>query len=87
MNDYSSYEEWLATRTKIVQELAERFPPGTIFLTKGTMMYVVSYYEDGGLGISSIDPFEDYEKSFDERQYICSDCLKDLEEITNYNQS
>ena len=50
-------------------------------------MYVFSYYEHGGLGISSIDPFEDYEKSFDERQYICSDCLKDLEEITNYNQS
>lgn len=69
------FKEWLKTEPKVIQDLARKFPPGTVLRSHGKTLYVMSYYEDGGLGVSNIDPSEDYERAMDEKVYACKCCI------------
>lgn len=73
------FEVWLATRPESVHAVARRYPPGTKFLSRiGTVFYVVSYTEDGGIRVSETDPCEDYAKAVATRREVCRDCLQKL---------
>lgn len=44
-------------------------------------MYVVSIYEDGGLGVTLTNPFEDYDKAVAERTFLCDCCVGKLDAL------
>jgi hypothetical protein len=78
----AAWEKWLSTRPVIVQELARKYPPGTKLRDHaGKTLFVVSYEEDGGLGVSSIDPAENYAVSIAVRQRVCNCCMAKLDSL------
>lgn len=79
--DQQALKEWLATRPKIIRDLAKRFPPGSTIEYAGKSLYVVSYDEGGALGVSETDPAVDYQKAVDTRQVVCADCVAGLEHV------
>ena len=79
--DNVSWREWLAERPKLVRKMAKKYPPGTKFNIHGQHMHVMSYEEDGGISVTAIDPFEDYENAVKERKPVCSCCVGKLDEL------
>jgi hypothetical protein len=72
-------EQWLVGRPKIVQELARKFPPGTIIHDhNGTKLWVVAYNEDGGVSVSETNPAVDYQKAVATRHTLCPCCVAKL---------
>ncbi len=72
-------KDWLDTRPPAIQVLAEQFPPGSLVLMYGNVFYIVGYTENNSgndLIISTLNPFDDYEKAVETRQYVCADCVK-----------
>jgi len=69
-------DDWLKTRPKIIQELATKYPPGTKIQTPDGDVSVVSYFEDGSLSVSRIDPEEHYDAAVATRFRICADCIE-----------
>ena len=51
----------------------------------GKILHVVSYGEDGSIGVSETDPFENYKKAVSERQPVCSCCLPHLDAVRIYD--
>ena len=79
MND--ALESWLAGRPLIVQMMARKFPPGShVHDHDGTKLWVVSYNEDGSLGVSETNPAEDYGKAVGTRKTLCACCTAKLSE-------
>lgn len=74
MNDL--LQEWLKGRPPIIHELAAKFPPGSIVSIDGADHWVISYEENGSLGVSNIDPRIDYHSAVALRVYICAECLR-----------
>lgn len=74
-------DKWLEGRPPIIKELCYRFPPGTRFEIEGVINYVVSYNEDGSVGVSIIDPRKNYELATSIRQIICAECLPTEKDI------
>lgn len=72
---------WLAGRPEIVKQTARRYPLGTAFDIHDQMMYVTSYYEDGGVSVSPFHLAEDYDKAMANRQPICGCCVGRLDEL------
>ena len=78
----AEFEKWLEGRPEIVKELALKFPPGTrIIGHDARVMHVVSYDESGGLGVSAVNPFEDYDGALASREMLCKCCLERAREI------
>ncbi len=75
------WQAWLSGRPEVVRRLAEKYPPGTAFELHGRFLYVVAYTEDGGLEVSPVNPFEEYEQAVRQREPICACCLGKLEEL------
>lgn len=71
----AALEEWLIDRPPIVRELAYKYPPGTRFECGDEILWLVSYGEDGSVGVSHINPMEDYETAVATKQNLCGDCL------------
>ena len=70
----AAWEAWLATRPPIVRDLARRYPPGTLVQAEGHAdRYVVSYGEDGSLGVSRIDPCKDYDGAVNSIELLCAE--------------
>lgn len=71
-----SLEAWLATRPPVVQDLARRFPPGTVMQTNQGRAWVIAYCDDGGIELTHIDPSTNYEQAVAERFYVCPSCIR-----------
>lgn len=78
----AALEEWLADRPPIIRELAYKYPPGTRFQRDGGIYWLVSYMEDGGIGVSQINPVDDYEGAVATKQEVCASCLENFH-LTN----
>lgn len=76
-----SWNECLATRAAVVRRIAKRFPPGTRLQIHDRSMYVISYFEDGGLCVTATDPAVDYERAVTEREPVCKCCKDKLESL------
>lgn len=50
-------EKWLESRPQVIKDLAVKYPPGTQIDGR----YLVSYNEDGTLGMSWFNPAVDYD--------------------------
>lgn len=74
----AALEAWLEGRPETVKTLARKFPPGTIIESHGERLHVVSYDEDGGIGVSLINPSEDYSGALESRKQICKCCIQTL---------
>lgn len=74
MTEDRQLKEWLKDRPFVVRRLANRYPPGSMIGDK----YVVSYNENGTVGVSSTNPAEDYEQAVDTREYVCPTCVDSL---------
>lgn len=72
------FESWLEGRPETIKQLARKFPPGTVIESNGERLYVISYDEDGGIGVSLIDPSEDYDGAVQSRKNICKCCIGDI---------
>ena len=77
----SDLEQWLVGRPDVVCKMARRYPPGTAFRIHGTVVWVVSYNEDGGVSVSETDPGVDYETAVATRQPVCGCCVKNLDAL------
>jgi len=71
-------DDWLKTRPKIIQQLATKYPPGTKLQTPDGDVFIVSYFEDGSLSVSRIDPEEHYDAAVATRFRICTDCIEQI---------
>jgi len=69
-------EDWLKTRPKIIQELAKKYPPGIRLLSPDGEVFVLSYWENGSLSVSRIDPSEQYDAAVATRFNICANCIE-----------
>lgn len=70
------WQAWVATRPKVVQELAAEFPVGSTFTgDDGETLYLVGYDEDGNLLVVDQDPLE-HEFNQDTSQVLCADCCR-----------
>lgn len=74
-----TYEGWLATRPKEIQEAFLQYPPMTCFEVKGRMAWLIGWSEvkDGPPQplLSHTNPSEDYDKAREESFNICADHL------------
>lgn len=70
--------DWLKTRPKIIQDMVTKYPPGSIINDR----YIISYCENGSLGVSKIDPTKDYEAAINAREYICTSCVSRVRKPT-----
>lgn len=81
----AAMDAWLATKPAAIKELAKKYPPGTKFRCHGKILHAVSYneYPDGtaSLGVTEIDPSEDYARAVATRQTVCKCCLPKLEAL------
>lgn len=75
MTTASELETWLATKSEAVRQSARLFPPGAPIVLDGTTMFVVSYGDDGSLGVTEIDPAEDYDLAMATRRGVCASCV------------
>ena len=77
------WQEWMQDRPPQVQELAARFPHGTVLRHAGQVLYLVGYYEGkagaAGLWLSPVNPFEDYRGAVAARLPVEGACLADAE--------
>lgn len=76
MLDQVALRKWLATRPGVIRKMAARNPPGSTVTIDGEVLFVVSYYENGGLGVSTTDPAVDYEGAIRTRLTVCAECLR-----------
>ena len=79
-------EDWLKTRPKVIQDLATKYPPGTKLSTEQGYVFVVSYYEDGSLSVSRIDPRKYYDAAVETRYKICSHCVEQINQEESYSK-
>jgi hypothetical protein len=68
-----AFQQWIATRPESVQRLAKEFPLDTKFYIRGTLYYVLGYTEDDRLIVSTINPFEDYDRAFESATHFCAE--------------
>jgi hypothetical protein len=71
----AALQQWLLDRPYIIRQLASKYPPGASLQIDGITHYVVSYFEDGSLGVSEIDPTDDYDRAIRESHMLCKDCV------------
>ena len=65
--------EWLEDRPQVIRDRAEQLPPmSALLFTDGSIGFVFSYQEDGGITFSF---HTDYDDAMDDRQRICRKCL------------
>ena len=65
--------EWVKDRPQIIQDRAAQLPPNSgLVFDDGTIGYVFSYQEDGGITFSHHHEYEDAKNC---RQCICGECL------------
>lgn len=76
----TALEEWLEGRPEIIKTLARKYPPGTRVDCRGTIMWVISYGEDGSLGVTPVDPNTDYEGAIRTKVNICASCLSEAKD-------
>ena len=77
-------DDWLNGRPKTIHKLAEKIPPGSrLVFEDQSIAQVVSYFEDGGIGISWEG---DYDSAVSNRRYICEKCLETALGNINTNQ-
>ncbi len=72
---------WFLHRPEIIKVLCRAFPPGSYFYDdKGKRFWVVKYFEDGGIGVTTIDPLEDWGTAVADQnvEHICPDCVTSL---------
>ncbi len=70
MSEPNTLEEWLVGRPPRVAHLARQYPPGTRLSLFDRDWWVVSYNEEGLLGISPVDPSLYYQGALREREHI-----------------
>lgn len=79
----NALDRWLEDKSEAVKNAASKFPPGTCFQSHGERFWVISYFDDGTLAVTKINPGEDYEKAVATRVPICGCCLEKLRQITS----
>lgn len=71
-------EEWLESKPPIIRELFVKYPPNGHFTLEGERVWVMGYSEDGGLGISPVNPFINYEAAIAAKRELCPCCVDKL---------
>ena len=70
---------WATGRPRAVRRLARRFPPGCELCGAGCKpVFVVSYADDGRLGVSLTNPNVDYEGAMKSRMYVKAPTLRQI---------
>lgn len=66
---------WLLTRPRNVQDFAARHPfvPFHPVEIGGVRFYFLGYWEQKGIIVSTLSPFDNYEDAVAHRQHICAD--------------
>ena len=70
MVDEDVIATWLKTRPPSVQALAEKFPCGSHWHVAGKVYWLIGYTEDDCLIVSQIDPYEDYDRAVQMKEYV-----------------
>lgn len=76
------FEEWVASRPPVVQEMIKKFHPRTHskFMIEDTMYFLLGYQENGMLIVSKINPHESedsYKKAIKAQEFICAEHISD----------
>lgn len=71
-------EEWLEGKPPIVRELYVEYPPNKPVLKDGQKVWVIAYADDGGLSVTPVNPYEDYDGAIAAKMEICPCCVKKL---------
>lgn len=79
------WETWVLSKPAAVQVVARKYPLATRFNCHGKVMHVISYDEfaDGtvGLGVTPIDPGENYALAVAKKQTVCACCTGKLDSL------
>jgi len=70
-------EKWLDGRPEIIKQMATKYPPGSHLTVDGKTAWVVSFDEAGSIGLSFINPFQNYDEAMNNIFKICGKCLKE----------
>ncbi len=64
--------KWLSGKPKCVQDLAEEFPLGSVFIAHGEYRYLLGYTESDDLIVSKIDPNHSYRRATMHQEFLCA---------------
>lgn len=73
----AEWENWIATRPKQIQDLAQEFPWGMRIVSPDVTLFVIGWDDRDALVVSKVDPRSDYEEAKENTRVLKAKFLRD----------